>query len=558
MFGNEEYIGYLNTLHSFNAQNSNAYAEQNFGNKYYDQTMVKIGLGDYIIQKFQNEEPQIIILTGHAGDGKTSIMYQVIKSFGQIFKADEKVCEIQLPNQKKCRCIKDFSELNDEEKLETFRSAMQLAKNGGYIFMVANTGPLINTFGDMYDKQIRDEMKVKFIGIIDRSTGEPEELDHTRISVINVASVDNTYFASQFLEKVIANDLWKGCENCSKKNFCHILRNRDLIYKNRDQVFEFLDMHYMWLAEHNCKLTIRSITEQLAFMITGGANCNQVGMDDVCLELFSNLFFGYIGYTKDTDLLKLPAIKAANDCHYDSRKLRIDEKILIEKDYDKYFGTEIAAILKNINSSTMAPTVSEFIRRVYLFTNISSDKEREFDKEDVFSKQFERYRTLTCTDTSPSSPDNALITDALKALYVGAPTTDNDIPITLKRGSGLYQNVQLVTGSVSAKKVSLDKEPTNDERFGCKGKKYNLVLRVEGEKIDGFITLPMLDYFEELRAGVISTNVDPVLTHGVETIKSQLSQKIESDDTIEMFVIKNDGTSSIKIEIADGQIRNVY
>lgn len=558
MFGNEEFVNYLNTLHSYNAQNPNAYAEQNFGNKFYDQTMVKIGLGDYIVQKFENEEPQIIILTGHAGDGKTSIMYQVIKDLGQSFKADEKVCDITLPNHKTCRCIKDFSELNDTEKIDTFRSAMQIAKNGGYIFMVANTGPLINTFGDMYDQQIREEMKVKFIGIIDRSSGEPEELDHTKISVINVASVDNTYFAHQFLEKIIADGLWSGCESCSKKNFCHIRRNRELIQKNHDQVFDFLNLHYLWLAEHNCRLTIRSITEQLAFMITGGASCNQVGMDDKCLELFPNLFFGYIGFTKDLDILKLPAIKAAYDCHYDSRKMRIDEKILIEKNYDKYFGPEVAEILKEINSSTMAPTVSEFIRRMYFFTNIASRKEHDCDIEDIFSKQFYRYRTLTCTDTPPSSPDNALITDALKALYVGAPTADNDIPITLSRCSGLYQNVQLVTGSVSAKKVVLDKVPTNDERFGCEGKKYNLILKVEGTKLEGNITLPMLDYFEELRNGVISTNVDPVLTHGVETIKSQLSQLVDSDDTIEMFIIKNDGTSSIRIEIADEQIRNVY
>lgn len=558
MFGNEEYISYLNTLHSYNAQNPNAYAEQNCGNKFYDQTMVKIGLGDYIVHKFETEEPQLVILTGHAGDGKTSIMYQVVKDLGQSFKADEKVCDITLPNNKTCRCIKDFSELNDNEKIETFRSAMQIAKSGGYIFMVANTGPLINTFGELYDPQIREEMKVRFIGIIDRSSGEPEELDNTRVSVINVASVDNTYFARQFLEKIISEDLWQGCGECPKKNFCHIRRNRDLIHKNHDQVFRFLNLHYMWLAEHNCRLTLRSITEQLAFMITGGANCSQVRMDDPYMELFPNLFFGYIGFEKDLDILKFPAVKAAYDCHYDRRKMRIDEKILIEKNYRKYFGEEVAGILEGINRSTMAPTVSEFIRRMYFFTNIADAKEQENDVEDVFSKQFSRYRALTCTDAASSSPDHALITDALKALYVGAPAADNDIPITLSRCSGLYQNVQLVTGSISAKKVILEKVPTNDERFGCEGKKYNLVLNVEGTVLKGNITLPMLDYFEELRNGVISTNVDPVLTHGIETIKSQLSQMVDPDETVEMFILKNDGTESIRIHITDGKIRNIY
>ena len=33
-----------------------------------------------------------------------------------------------------------------------------------------------------------------------------------------------------------------------------------------------------------------------------------------------------------------------------------------------------------------------------------------------------------------------------------------------------------------------------------------------------FIQPPMLDYFEELKNGVIATNIDPQLSHGVESL----------------------------------------
>ena len=37
------------------------------------------------------------------------------------------------------------------------------------------------------------------------------------------------------------------------------------------------------------------MTEQLAYMITGGMSCEEVTNNDAYKYLFSNLFFGYIG-----------------------------------------------------------------------------------------------------------------------------------------------------------------------------------------------------------------------------------------------------------------------
>ena len=71
----------------------------------------------------------------------------------------------------------------------------------------------------------------------------------------------------------------------------------------------------------------------------------------------------------------------------------------------------------------------------------------------------------------------------------------------------------------------------------------------------------MLDYFEELKNGVIATNIDPQLSHGVESLKTQISELLEEDEdenVIEIVVLKNSGNDNIRLELtSDGKIREV-
>ena len=85
--------------------------------------------------------------------------------------------------------------------------------------------------------------------------------------------------------------------------------------------------------------------------------------------------------------------------------------------------------------------------------------------------------------------------------------------------------------------------------------KQNLVLRVQ-KKEEIKLSLPMIDYFEELRNGVISTNIDPQLSHGIESMKAQLLKVVYIDsDDLEMIVLNNNGYEKINIEIDDNVIR---
>jgi len=542
---NEKYIAYLNSLHNYNAQNPNAYGEKNVSNEFFQEVAVKVGLCSYIEMQLLNEDPHMLILTGHAGDGKTSIMYQILKDFGVEFNTDEKVSEIILPTGNKCMCIKDYSELSDEEKLSTLKECVNLPANGEYVFMVSNTGPLINTFGKLFDSDKVEAAKIELIDAMDENSGEIKNIEGYKLGVINVASVDNTSFAISLVKNLIKDSLWTGCTNCEKSSYCHIYNNRNLIVSNQQRVLEFIKDHYVWMVEHGKRLTIRSMTEQLAYMITGGVECEQVEPIDKNKMLFFNLFFGYIGLKNNERANTILAVREAKHCAYDKKRLRADEKLTIDCDYTVSFGNEMSSIL--IESRKNDGYVSgwiEFLRRAYIFTNIETDKAKQSrDCEDIFSKQFERYLELREGKSTPSKSDTNLIIDALSMMYLGkvADNATGEIPITLNKTSGLTQNVQLVTGSIPTRKISLVQKVTKDSKFDDSHKHYDIRLKVDREELDCIISLPMLDYFEELRNGIISTNIDPQLSHGVESLKAQLAKEYndEDDDTIEMIVLRN-------------------
>lgn len=554
---NAKYISYLNSLHNYNAQNSNAYGEKNVYNEFFPKVAVKVGLCDYIEKKLNGDKPHVLILTGHAGDGKTSIMYQVLKDFGAELNANDKISEIKLPNGRYCRCIKDYSELSDDEKQKVLKECVDLPSQGKFVFMVSNTGPIINTFGKLFNSDEEESAKIELIDAIDSNSGNTVNIHGYLICIINVAAIDNTNFAVDFVKNLVEETLWQSCSDCPKKSYCHILRNRNLIVANRQRVLNFLKYHYIWLIEHGTRLTIRSMTEQLSYMLTGGFECDQVVPMEKDKLLFFNLFFGYIGLKNNKRANIILAVKEAKKCNYDQKRLRADEVLFIGCDYDSVFGKDMAEIIsdaKKYDGYLMG--WQEFVRRAYIFTNIvTNDEDIKRDDEDIFSKQYNRFLELRDGRSKPAKYDASLVVDALSMIYLGTIATDGneDIPITLSKESGLTQNVQLITGYILTRKLNLVAEKTRDIIFDEAHSRYELRLKVENKILDCNITLPMLNYFDELRNGVISTNIDPQLSHGVESLKAQLSSLRDNadDNAIEMIVLKNNKSCFYNLELTD-------
>lgn len=549
-----DFVKYLNGLHNYNAQNQNAYGEKNIKSPYYECTQVSIDVCQHIINLIENEEPHIIILTGHAGDGKTSIMYQVLKQLEVDPLSDQAIMEAVTASGKIVTCIKDFSELSDVKRLNTFKELKDGLADKKYGFMVANTGPLINTFGCLFDDEDEQEQaRMDIIDDMDSNKGTIREIHGYLLTVINVAAIENTGFAEKFLAKIQNETLWESCETCCKKDYCHILKNHQLIRDNKDRVYEFIRNYYIWQTEYGIRLTIRSMSEHLAYMFTGGDNCEDVNPVKIHKKLFANLFFGYEGIISNPLADNVMAVRLAKESNIFLKRLRSDEELLIRRNYLQLFGTSVNEIINDVDSYTKYNQEwDNELRRMYFFMSIVSDEQHKKDIEDIFSKQFLLYYMVRNKGAKPTRVQKDLVIDALRMIYTGTVISASStmIPITMNSEGGIIQSVQLIAGTLNTGDI----EVINKQDSDMNKERNKLYLRIKRNHLY-HLTLPMMDYFEELRNGVIATNIDPQLSHGIENLKSILLGEAETDeDRFDMLVMNNNGYDPKSIVIENGMI----
>ena len=220
--------------------------------------------------------------------------------------------------------------------------------------------------------------------------------------------------------------------------------------------------------------------------------------------------------------------------------------------YTRIFSKEVADIIKSAELKNGSISGwDEFLKRTYIFMNINTDDTKTSnDLEDIFSKQFSNYLSFRKGLTKPSKTDFNLVNDALSMIFLGTITNEQFIQITLSRDTGITQNVQLVTGTLMRKNIKLITEKSKDSRYNNKDR-YILKLTVSDRVLSTDISLPLLNYFDELKNGIIATNIDPQLSHGIESIKAEISALDDDEDTFELIVLKNSGMDSITLSVND-------
>ena len=233
--------------------------------------------------------------------------------------------------------------------------------------------------------------------------------------------------------------------------------NQQLIKENKSRVVDFLKKYYIWETEYGHRLTIRSMTEQLAYMITGGMECEDVLPRDLHKMLFFNLFFGYIGTFANTQAQNILAIKLVEENHFEMKRLRADEELIIRRNYDKLFSENVASIIRNAERGNIFFFFwAEEVRRAYFFLNIVSDEDWRRDVEDIFSKQYMDYLDVRDGVRKPTKNQKTLIVDALRMIYLGTVISEsNMIPITLSKEYGIAQSVQLVVGELNESEIEV-------------------------------------------------------------------------------------------------------
>ena len=92
--------------------------------------------------------------------------------------------------------------------------------------------------------------------------------------------------------------------------------------------------------------------------------------------------------------------------------------------------------------------------------------------------------------------------------------------------------------------------------------KHQLIFSLgKGDNYSISLSLPMINYFYELKNGIISTNIDPQLSRGVESIIAKLMSFVseneddgEDDSDIQLIIRTNRRAKLINGSFKDGVI----
>ena len=308
-----QFISYLNSLHNINASGANALAESQATNPFFGEIYQPFPIAKNIVDLLQKNAELVIVLTGHAGDGKSTVALDVFKTIQGIsvntpltepFKEKENI-------GKNINIVKDMSELSAEQRSEWLEQAF--SENGSWL-IISNTGPLLQSLVDYAEKvNIQDDIENQLLAILDqplsKTTLEKNSIDlfSKKLLILNLTRIDNVELGSKVLTRLIKHSAWDNCTGCKHKSVCPIQRNRNALIESGSVAEERVRWIYHRLHAYEQRLTLRQIVAHLAFSITGNTDCsdvhqhtlpNQTQEDQQSHQalgkiIFSETFFGF-------------------------------------------------------------------------------------------------------------------------------------------------------------------------------------------------------------------------------------------------------------------------
>jgi hypothetical protein len=581
------FIRYLNSTNNAGSDTVGALAEAQVKTPYYNKIKVNRKLGTYISDNIKKGNHMAYILTGHAGDGKTSILVQVLKNLNLLCNGEGLEEEKEYTNAGgRLYYIKDMSEIGEEKQNKVLAKTLNAPLNDSSSLLITNTGPLLKTFellvkqnrsefGQDFNEEDRIALQTKILDQLDKNDDGIIEVANYKFILVNIARIDNVAFSKKILLKIIQDELWTPCSECNLKGKCPMFFNKEHIKDNFDRVSAFVESFYRHLYENDKRMTIRQMLGHLSYALTGNLSCETVKNKMFKNPFFdyncANLFFGNIGLNDGDQAAQIKGIEQIKNSEIDKIALDIDYKLFVNNDFSD-FSIQIKEILENVLKSNrkLYKIIEEddvesdkiqqaeiqlrkAFRRFYLVYS-SYD---EIDKviimlNQVFGRSFSDYVKLISGKQANRSYIKHVQSTVYNALYLKntgfLPDSQiSDLPLTLRREDDVFQNVMLVVGSVNKKDI-LIMQKKMENQFEDYNEKYALVLKVDENEYP--LSLPLINYFDTVIEGAIASNNNPSLTHGIAKLDAMLHEKFKSDD--------EDGEMSVLVNTTNGQKRYTY
>lgn len=551
-----DFIFYLNSLHNLKASGSNALAESQAVNPYFGDLYEPFPLVKEIAGLLQEPLSRVVILSGHAGDGKSTIALDLFKSL----KGLDPKAPLASPlgtrepiplKSGAITIVKDMSELTGTERQQWLEEAF--SEDSGSWLIVSNTGPLLNSLQSYAASIGYPEIEDGILRELDRPLRDGDLQTHVLsgfakpLLILNLSRFDNTAIGARLLGRLVHHPGWADCEDCEVVSACPIFLNRLALEQGGHLIEQRVRWLYRRVTEYEQRLTLRQMVAQLAFSITGGIDCATAkarveastasgadrGTATLAEMVFSEGFFGYRAGVACAPTLELRALRLFHQMHIGGPvSPEYDRKVREQPAED---WTEIPAALTHLaerwrTQPKGSPGRASMRRLLLLFGQPRAKQARQAD---LFMAAMLRSPGLRLLDESRQQGKLALTAiDAdrlcknclhvLREAFSGFTSTqfarrDDQLYLTLRRPDrDVMQPTQLVVGTLSFRDFVLD----YDCELGLPVLTYWRGSRDASVTLP--LSLPLLDYILRRKDGELAAALAPIHRAQIDSFQARL------------------------------------
>ena len=249
-------------------------------------------LDERLAPSLRARPPTLVVLSGNAGDGKTTFLAELIESSGGIYEPGVRnEYDVDLAPGRPYRIVLDGSEdaenrTNDallEEALEPFQGTASVDGAVRGTLIAINKGRLLRFL------QARSEQYGYLWGLVRSSFLGEGEVASTPYVLIDLN--DRTFIGPDFESSLMVKVMdrlsewsgWNGCAICPARDVCPALANVQIMRLNPGDADGAA--HRLWRIfaaadlDDRVHITARHVVSQLARLIGGGRRCPDIRLE---------------------------------------------------------------------------------------------------------------------------------------------------------------------------------------------------------------------------------------------------------------------------------------
>ncbi len=561
-FGNQ-FVHYLNSLQRSGGNNENALAESQACNRHFAAIHVPHPLAAEIYEELNREDGCHIILTGHAGDGKSTIALEVYKRLNG-FPPDTPL-QNPLKPREDVGAISIIKDLSERDKREDQILLDELTGGKRKFLLVSNTGTLLDLIKANPERFHASELSLEsmVLNAISSESGEALlSLGATDFRVFNLALMDNLALARKIFTNMLAPERWEQCGTCEHRNFCPIFLNVSLLRANNYRAIERIFLAYRRMYEYGTRLTIRQFAEHLSYMITAGLDMADIARFSapgngpaLTRHLFFNRFFGDDGGERDAAAQEMLAVQAIEKQGFGERPAPGWEHRLWLHSSGPEFKLGVEAIedvfakLRRRGVRNQDGAAREQVRRILFFLYDFKSEEQNYLSQYLNSPTLLEWYGWQSEEAHLGFGDRDNLEQKIYhvlqehftgvRLPEGSRQNDRRLYVTLsRRRNEVRQSAQIVLAQVDWSTATVLELRESKNASGEQRK--DLVLRGK-DRIDGvelLLPVPFLDYVMLRHFGELGEVLDASYRQRLDRFKAQVHKQATAADDERIMLVR--------------------